>query len=353
MGLRKSYTAFESICGVILIFCIFALIRIALGTAIAQQSGPEVDAFAYNRLLGRGMNLGNALEAPQEGAWGVTLKSQYFQAIKDAGFNSVRIPINWSAHALKEPPYTIDTAFFERVDWAIEQALSRDLLAVIDMHHYGEMDQDPSHNAPELLALWKQIADRYRDRPQTLVFEPFNEPQANFTDQRWNEILPGLLQTIRERNPGRMLIVGPGYWNSVDHLAMLQLPKDDRRLIVTFHYYKPMRFTHQGQNWIPESMAWKGTTWGNGQERLELHEDFEKAAEWASQQRRPIYLGEFGSSEQADDAARISWTQAVTREAGRFDFSWSYFQFCSNFGVYDTTTGTWNQPLLGALLGRN
>src|SRR5580704_265281 len=213
MGLRKSYTAFDGICDAILIFCIFALI--SFGTAIAQQSGPDVDAFAYNRLLGRGMNLGNALEAPQEGAWGVTLKSQYFQAIKDAGFNSVRIPINWSAHALKEPPYTIDTAFFERVDWAIEQALSRDLLAVIDMHHYAGMDQDPTHNAPELLALWKQIADRYRDRPQTLVFEPFNEPQDNFTDQRWNEILPGLLQTIRERNPGRMLIVGPGYWNSV------------------------------------------------------------------------------------------------------------------------------------------
>jgi aryl-phospho-beta-D-glucosidase BglC (GH1 family) len=56
-----------------------------------------------NRLLGRGINLGNALEAPQEGAWGVTLKSRYFRDIKNAGFNSVRIPISWSTHAGTQP----------------------------------------------------------------------------------------------------------------------------------------------------------------------------------------------------------------------------------------------------------
>jgi endoglucanase len=62
-------------------------------------SGAEKDGFHYNRLLGRGINLGNALEAPKEGEWGMTLKAAYFQKIKDAGFNSVRIPIRWSSHA--------------------------------------------------------------------------------------------------------------------------------------------------------------------------------------------------------------------------------------------------------------
>ena len=114
----------------------------------AAQSSEDIEAFGYNRLLGRGINVGNALEAPREGAWGVTLKEQYFQAIKVAGFNSVRIPINWSGHALSEPPYEIDPAFFNRVDWAIDQVLSRSLLAVIDIHHYAQMDQDPISNAP-------------------------------------------------------------------------------------------------------------------------------------------------------------------------------------------------------------
>jgi endoglucanase len=70
-------------------------------------------------------------------------------------FNSVRIPIRWSAHAQTEPPYTIDPAFFRRVDWAIDQALSSSMSAVIDIHHYGQMNEDPVGNAPRLLALWR------------------------------------------------------------------------------------------------------------------------------------------------------------------------------------------------------
>ena len=85
----------------------------------------SMTAFKQNKLLARGINLGNALDAPKEGEWGVTLKEQYFQLIKDAGFNSVRIPVRWSAHALSEEPYTIDSSFFKRVDWAVENALSR------------------------------------------------------------------------------------------------------------------------------------------------------------------------------------------------------------------------------------
>jgi len=317
----------------------------------AALSSSDADAFADNRLLGRGINLGNALEAPYEGAWGVTLKELYFQVVKNAGFNSVRIPINWSAHAQSESPYQIDPTFFDRVDWAVDQALSRHLSAVIDIHHYTQMDQDPVKNAPRLLALWKQIAERYRNRPQNLFFELFNEPQDKFSDQRWNEVFPALLAAIRENNPKRMVIVGPGYWNSLDHLPLLQLPRDDRRLIVTFHYYKPFHFTHQAQDWMPSSMEWKGTGWGTPQERDELHENFAKAAAWASENQRPLYLGEFGVSEQADMVARASWARAVAREAEHLGFSWSYFQFCSNFGAYDKTTESWNPQLLEALTG--
>lgn len=313
----------------------------------------EPDAAALNRLLGRGINLGNALDAPREGAWGVTLKPEYFEAVKEAGFDSVRIPIRWSAHALQDPPYIIDAAFFGRVDWAIDQALSRSLSVVIDVHHYVEMDHDPQTQAPRLVALWRQIAARYHDQPPKLFFELFNEPQDRFSDERWNEILSRALQAIRESDPNRMVIIGPGYWNGFNHLPFLQLPQDDRRLIVTFHYYKPMRFTHQAQNWLPSSMAWKGTIWGTPQERNELRNDFEQAAAWGRQHQRPIYLGEFGASENADLEARVAWTRAVVSEAERLGFSWSYWQFCTSFGVYDLATHSWNQPMLHALLDKD
>src|SRR5690606_30133592 len=110
----------------------------------------DPDAHAANRRLGRGVDLGNALEAPREGAWGLTLKADYFRAIKDAGFDSVRLPVKWSAHAQADAPYTINPAFFERVDWAIDQALANDLNIVVNVHHYDEMATDPDKHLPRL-----------------------------------------------------------------------------------------------------------------------------------------------------------------------------------------------------------
>ncbi len=310
----------------------------------------ELEVFDYDRVLGSGMNLGDALDAPQEGAWGVILHSSYFRAIREAGFASVRIPIRWSAHAAAHSPYTIDPVFFRRVDWAINEALSQHLAAVIDVHHFIEMNQDPLGNSQKLLALWSQIAARYRDEPPNLFFELFNEPQDKFSDSRWNALLPQLLNVIRASNPTRMVIVGPGYWNSLHHLSTLQLPRDDQRLIVTFHYYEPFHFTHQAQPWLPASAAWKGTSWGSPLDRNQLDRDFQEVAAWAVQHHRPIYLGEFGAGTPIESKFRVAWTRAVVREAKTFHFSWAYWEFCSNFGIYDRSAGVWNQPMLDALM---
>ena len=290
------------------------------------------------------------MEAPYEGACDVTLKSEYFQVIKDVGFNSVRIPIRWSAHALQAPPYTIDPAFFQRIDWAIDQALSRNLVAVINVHHYEEMDKNPSDQTRQLAALWQQIAKRYRHRPNALFFELLNEPGEQLIDERWQQIFPEILQLIRQSNPTRTVIVGP-YLNGLDHLPGLFLPPKDLHLIASFHYYAPIRFTHQGASWFPNSEGWLGTKWDKDRESEAIHDDFEKAASWGRQNGRPIYLGEFGSIDRAEMASRAAWTRAVVREAEAYGFSWSYWEFCYNFGVYDPASKVWHQSLLGSLLG--
>ena len=64
----------------------------------------DVFAFEQNRRLGRGVNLGNALEAPNEGEWGMTLEAEFFRVIYQGGFDSVRVPIRWSNHAASQPP---------------------------------------------------------------------------------------------------------------------------------------------------------------------------------------------------------------------------------------------------------
>jgi len=111
------------------------------GCAMAPKPGAAaapLDPFQMNQRLGRGVNLGNALDAPSEGEWGVVLTNEYFDLIKQAGFNSIRLPVRWSAHAMTNAPYTIAPEFLQRVDWAVSNALSRNLPVVLNIHNFTE-----------------------------------------------------------------------------------------------------------------------------------------------------------------------------------------------------------------------
>ena len=309
------------------------------------------DPFQQNARLGRGVNLGNALEAPNEGEWGLVLQETYFQLIADAGFDAVRIPICWSCHAASAPPYTIDPDFFGRVDWAVEQALSRDLLAIVNVHHYNELAQQPLQHRERFLALWAQIAERYKDHPPELLFEILNEPHDALTAYRWNGLLVEALTVVRETNPDRNVVVGPVEWNNSGALGRLELPEEDRHIIVTFHYYDPFRFTHQGAEWVDNSDPWLGTTWqGSPNEKRAITRDFDLAAAWAEKNRRPLFLGEFGAYSKADIDSRARWTAFVARTAEERGMSWAYWEFGAGFGVFDRSLGRWNEPILHALI---
>jgi endoglucanase len=327
-----------------LLLCTFVALA---GPLCAEE---KKDAAYHNRLLGRGVNFGNALESPREGEWGLTLKEDYFEAIKKAGFNSVRVPIRWSSHAGDKAPYTIDADFFKRIDWVVEQATSRDLAVIVNVHHFDEYYHDPDKYEAKLLALWRQIAERYRDKSERVFFELLNEPMDKLNEERWNAAIPKLLDVVRAGNPKRMVIVGPAQWNGLGALDKLRLPEKDRNLIVTFHYYSPFHFTHQGAEWVKDSGKWKGTTWtGTAKETEDLEKDFAKAAAWAKKNDRPLFLGEFGSYNAADMESRARWTRAVARRAEKDGFSWAYWEFGAGFGAYDPAAKAWREPLLKAL----
>ncbi len=311
---------------------------------------PATDVFAANARLGRGVNLGNALEAPREGEWGVTLEENDFRLIAEAGFDSIRLPTRWSAHAATEAPYTIDPAFFERVDWAIDQALSRGLNVVLNIHHYDELFKDPQGQEARFLAIWQQIATRYAGYPDTLYFEVANEPH-DISAATWNTMQAKAIGVIRETNPARWLIVTPVDWSSHRRLQDLQLPEDDQRLIVTFHYYLPFEFTHQGAEWVAGTDKWLGRKWtANTSERQNVMFDLDWAAKWARDNNRPVYLGEFGAYSKADMDSRALWTAFVARQAEQRGMSWAYWEFRAGFGVYDYAAQQWREPLRQALL---
>jgi endoglucanase len=314
------------------------------GTAVAPATVPITVPFA------RGVNLGNALEAPSEGEWGVVLQADYFDRIAAAGFDTVRIPIRWSTHAQGLPPYTIDADFMARVDWAVDQALSHGLTTIIDMHHYEEIMAAPEAHRSRFLALWRQIATHYAGAPDNLFFELLNEPNNQLTPGLWNNYLAAALDVVRESNPERTVIVGTAEWGGLGALDELELP-DDPHLVVTLHYYEPFHFTHQGAEWSPGSDEWLGTTWeGTAAEQRAVTRDLDSAARWAERQGIPLFLGEFGAYSRADMASRARWTAFVSREAERRGMAWTYWEFCSGFGVYDPAAGAWREPLLEALL---
>jgi endoglucanase len=318
---------------------------------VTPTAPQRVDVYEPRAQLGRGVNLGNALEAPNEGEWGMTLQAEYFQLIKEAGFNSVRIPIRWSSHADSAPPYTIDPAFFARVDWAVDQALSSGLVAVINMHHYDELFADLPGNQARFIALWEQIAAHYQGYGEHLIFEILNEPHDQLNFSTWNQLLLATLKVIRSTNPQRDVIVGGADYNSISMLDSLQLPAGDHHLIPTFHYYLPFHFTHQGAEWVSGSDAWLGTTWqGTPAEEGAVAQDLDYAVSWAIEHQRPLYMGEFGAYSKADMDSRARWTSYVARQAEARGISWAYWEFGAGFGVYDREVQDWNQPILQALI---
>ncbi len=320
-----------------------------LGWVGADQSvHAESAAFAAAKRLGPGMNLGNGLEAPREGDWGIVLDKADFAVIAAAGFRHIRLPVRWSGNAEQAPPYTIDPDFVERVDWAIDHARRHGLAVVLDVHHYQEAMADPSSHRARLMALWDQIARHYASAPDDLYFEILNEPNRAMDDV-WNEVLAENLAVIRQSNPTRPVVVGPRGNNSMDELDALELP-DDPNLIVTVHNYKPLEFSHQGAVWVEGADAWLGRVWqGTPDEQAELIERFEAVDAWAREHRVPIYLGEFGAIAKADMASRWRWTNFVRNQAERRGWAWAYWEFRSGFGAFDLSEGRWN-PLLSALM---
>jgi endoglucanase len=295
--------------------------------------------------------MGNMLEAPNEGDWGLTVQEEYFDLIKQAGFDFVRLPVKWNGHAAEAAPYTIDPEFFLRIDEVVEWALKRNLTLILDLHNYDEMMSDPWGNTDRFLDIWKQLAEHYKDYPANVLFEVLNEPNSQLDAAMWNDDVSAALQIIRETNPTRDVVIGPVQWNAYDWISTLDIP-DDEHLIITFHYYEPFQFTHQGAEWVDGSSPWLGTTWdATDEQKAEVITNFDLVAEWSKRHGNVrILLGEFGAYSKAPQDSRVRWTEFVRGEAERHGFAWAYWEFGSSFGVYDPDAKAWREDLLKALI---
>ncbi len=341
---------------------IFALLVLASANALAQTEGPECRSVSaqtcqLSKALGRGINLGNMLEAPREGDWGLRAETRFIEAAA-ANFSTVRLPVRWTNHAAMTEDATLDEAFARRVDEVVDALLDRGVYVILDLHHYNqifgdalqpnEFGVDPAVMQTRLINIWQQVANRYKDRSPKLLFEVLNEPHGKLGADAWNALAAKALAQIRQTNPERTVILGPTYWNGVRDLPKLRLPAD-RNLIVTIHNYDPMGFTHQGVRWIAVAQP-VGTTCCSDAQRKLVTTALDSAKRWSDENGYPIHLGEFGVIGRAPMESRVDYARWVRDAAEKRGFSWTYWELASSFGVYDPKLNQWIEPLRKALL---
>jgi endoglucanase len=321
----------------------------ALGVrARAQAAGPADFAFSQNQRLGRGLNILSADPVWKNPA-AARMQARHFALIKAAGYGNVRIAINPFGFATDQVDFNLDPKFFVTLDWAVHEALKNGLMPIVDFHEHHAMGTDPLGKKKMFLAMWRQIAAHAKDYPPQVLFEICNEP--NMKPEIWNELQEAARKIIRESNPSRTLIIGTINGNQIMYLQDLQLPEDDRNIIVAVHYYMPIQFTHQGAPWSKKNKDLKDIPWtATAAEQAAVTADFDEAQQWAQAHHRPLTLGEFGAYEKAAMPHRQIWTDFIARQAEKRNWSWSYWQFDSDFIAYDIDHDHWVQPIQDALV---
>lgn len=294
--------------------------------AVFIENDPEIvftetayiSPYEINRKLGMGINLGNQLDAygddghhhiARETAWGNPLCTQViFDKYAAAGFKSVRIPITWMGTFGPAPDYKIDEERLDRIAEIVGYAEKAGLNAIINMHHDDgprEMENhpddfwinpcraaaDPAYNEKvkeQLSALWKQIARRFRDKGDFLLFESFNEPANNFFSawpselekathfaeykclSEWNQVFVDAVRSTGGNNASRWLIVvcAGATERNMDQLTIPTDYVSNNRLMLSIHVYEPAEYAF---GYVEE---WGHTAQVCNEETLKFDESF-------------------------------------------------------------------------------
>ena len=266
------------------------LLILAAGFLNAQQTPQQlVDK------MGRGLNLGNVLSAPVEGNWSGAASEQYFIQVADAGFSNVRIPIDffgtrtsgdtsqYSADANttftgSRADFIVDPLYLDRLEQVIGWGLTQNLVIVLDFHGatlksefiYTFDESEDEYTDPtsakraadlaKFFSIWEQIANRFKDYSDDLVFEVINEPYFHISAAEMNDINNEVISIVRSsggNNATRKVIITGGTKNSYEAITTIdpQIINSDNYLIGTFHYYRPFSFT-KSSNFNFDDNSW-------------------------------------------------------------------------------------------------
>lgn len=290
----------------------------------------------YAARLGIGWNLGNHFDAYNNGvsgetAWGNPKATQAtMNKVKAAGFSTVRIPVTWLGHIGAAPDYKIDEKWLSRIAEVVGYAEAAGLNAIVNMHHDGADSKnwldiktaakDPAVHQQildQVSAMWRQIADKFKDKGDFLIFEAFNEIHdggwgwgENRNDggkqyqclNEWNQAFVDAVRASGGENANRILGI-PAYCTNVDiAVQTFKMPEDvvEGRLIMAVHCYDPYDYT------LPATKSEWGHTADeskkvSGNNEADLKRVFEKIYNNFIKKGIPVYMGEFGCVNRATE----------------------------------------------------
>ncbi|NQY12317.1 MAG: glycoside hydrolase family 5 protein [Henriciella sp.] len=295
----------------------------------------------------RCMNLGSALEAPHEGAWGYVIRREDLARLKEASFDTVRLPVRWSVHTQEAPPYSIDPTLLDRVDEIVGWAEELGLQVIVNVHHYDALNENPGAHEPRLEAIWGQLSVHFEGAPETLIFETINEPHTKMTTMRTDALNRRLLGQLRPLHPDRWIILGTAFWGNLSALEESKPPYDSR-VLLTYHDYSPFEFTHQGAGWTDQTQT--GIRWGSDQEVAEMMAELDKAVAVQERTGMPVLVGEFGVYEGVPIEQRAMWTQTMRTGLEARGLGWCYWDYAGSLKAYDVETEAWLPEIKSALL---
>lgn len=295
-------------------------------------------ALEATRLMGNGINLGNTLEAcdnnvgiktnaplSYETYWGQPKTTQaMIDGMKAAGFDTIRIPVAWMTNAthLYEGDYTIDADYMDRVEEVVRYARKAGMYVIINDHWdggwYGMFGSESAETRALAMeaykGMWQQIAERFRDYSDYLIFESANEELGGrfdensplycsdsvvtylTDDERYaltNEINQTFVDVVRAtggNNATRFLLIA-GYSTNIDQTCddRFQMPKDtvDSKLMVSVHYYDPWSY-------CGASSAASATKWGKVSDYEYLDQQLAKMTKF-TEAGYGVVIGEYGA----------------------------------------------------------
>lgn len=288
--------------------------------------------------LKRGMNLDHHVAEPGK----YLAQEKYFKAIKAAGFDHVRLPFEFS---LNEAGLYPCDEYYQRIKATVQMALNEGLSAMVDVHPFKKMHCEPHAMKPHFYRMWNELADALKDMDERVIFEIFNEPDGNFNFEVLNEVQNEAISIIRKTNPTRLIAAASAHCNTFENLCHLVLPEDDENIFVTVHEYTPMKFTHQGADWMQGDWP-TGIRWGTQADKDLLKERFNMAAEWGKEHNRHLHLGEFGAIKTGNLEDRIAWTRHVIRLCEERNMAWCYWELGYVYAAYNLETDEWDKGFL-------